>query len=601
MTSSGAGDAAGVPGKGDPTESGRARILVVDDTPESVRLLAGLLEVHGFEPVVAQSGEQALSAIAADPPDLVLLDLIMPGIDGHQVCQRLRGDPRLEFLPVIMLTSAGNDERIRALEAGADDFLVKPIDQPELLARVRSLVRIKRYHDRIEEQAGQLATLNRDLEARVEAQVEQMSRLSRLRRFFPPTVADLVTSADEKWLLDTHRREVAVLFADLRGFTAFAHSAEPEEVVLVLREFHRAAGEVVRRHGATVGWLSGDGLMVFVNDPLPCDDPAGTAVSLASELRQTMRVLLGQWREDGRELGMGVGIAMGYATLGILGVDERIEYGPVGSVVNLASRLCDSASDGEILVSQSMRAALGDAVSAERVGPLELRGFPAPVSAWRLAHEPTERTGSAGKVAHSAGAESASSWRSPGSVGPDPAEENVFRLDGDDWTLAFNGMAVHARDSKGLAYLGRLLSMPGREIHVADLIGLTVSEAPTLRSRGGPVIDDRARQAYQRRIAELEAERDEAREWGDLERAARADEEIGFLVQELSSAYGLGGRPRRIDDPSERVRKAVTNRIRQSMARIDGLHPSLGRHLLNSVRTGTFCSYQPEGPVEWKL
>ncbi|HEX6394431.1 MAG TPA: response regulator [Acidimicrobiales bacterium] len=591
MTSAGlgGGEAAGV-------------VLVVDDTPASVRLLCGILESQGYRVVEAASGEEALERVETGSPDLVLLDYLMPGIDGEQVCARLREDPRTCYLPVIMLTSAGNEEKVRALEAGADDFLCKPVDRAELLARVRSLLRIKRYHDRVEAQAAELASLNAGLESRVQEKVEEVARLSRLRRFMPAGLGDKVTSSDERWLLDTHRTEVAVLFADLRGFTAFAHAAEPEDVMAVLRSFHRAAGECAARQQATVGWLSGDGLMVFFNDPLPCTDPAGSAIAMAIDLRAKVDRLVTDWQEEGHELGMGVGIALGYATLGVLGAGERVEYSPVGSVVNLAARLCDHAREGQILLSQSVHFAAGPAIEAERLGPLELHGFPSPVSAWRLVRATgetslatlalTERPSKAAVAAAVAGAR-------PAPV-PEPVEDTFVR-DGDDWSVTFRGRTMRLRDSKGLLYITTLLRSPGKEIHVADLAGLRRLESASLGTDIGPMIDDKARRAYQARVEELRAERDEARDWGDLERAAQAEEELWFLTHELSSAYGLGGRARRADDPSERIRKAVTNRIRQSMAKIDGANPELGRHFINSIRTGTFCSYTPEAPVRWKL
>ena len=573
---------------GDMDSGGRGdRVLVVDDTPQSVRLLHSLLEPEGYAVRGAGSGEEALSLLEEDPPDLVLLDLMMPGLDGHEVCRRLRSADASRYLPVIMLTAAGHEERVRALEAGADDFLTKPIDRAELLARVRSLLRIKRYHDRIEAQAEALADLNRNLEGRVNEQVEELARLSRLRRFLSPQVADLVTSSDEQWLFDTHRTEIAVLFCDLRGFTAFTHSAEPEDVIALLRAFHQAAGRSVRRFEATVGWFSGDGLMVFFNDPVPCTDAAARAVSLGTELRDAVMALSREWDEAGFGVGVGIGVALGYATLGIMGIEDRVEYGPVGSVVNLAARLCAQAGNGEILLSQSVHAALADpGFVSERVAPLELPGFPSPVSAWRLA-------------------------RSPAAVAPEPAitelppvqpeAVNTFRREADDWLLTYRGNTVRVRDSKGLGYLARLIAGAGRELHVADLAGAVGPDAVMLGADTGPQLDARAVREYRARLQELESDRDEARDWGDLERAARAEEEIDFVTRELSAAYGLGGRPRRTQDPVERVRKAVTNRIRQAIGKVEGVHPELGRHLANSVRTGTFCAYFPESPVDWRL
>ena len=361
-----------------------ARILVVDDTPGSLRLLTGLVESEGYTAVPALSGEDALELVETQAPDLVLLDLILPGVDGYEVCRRLRSDPGTRYLPVIVLTSVGSNELVELSRRAPTTSSPSRSISRSCSARVRSLLRIKRYHDQVESQSQLLAALNRDLEERVAEQVAEMARLSRLRRFFSPKVADLITTADEQWLLDTHRQKIAVLFCDLRGFTAFAHSAEPEDVITLLRDFHAAAGQSVRRHGASVGWLSGDGMMVFLNDPVPCDDAAATALTLADDLRRVVSDALVRWRAEGYDLGVGIGIAIGFATLGVLGIEERAEYGPIGSVVNLASRLCDHAADAEILISQSVHSALDDSIGREEIGPLTLRGFPVPVTAWRL-------------------------------------------------------------------------------------------------------------------------------------------------------------------------------------------------------------------------
>jgi len=359
------------------------KILAVDDVPQNVRLLEAILGPQGYTVIPASSGAEALERAVTERPDLILLDVLMPEMNGYEVCRALRDDPATRFLPVVMITSSDAADRILAIESGADDFIQKPFDKQELLARVRSLLRIKRYHDTIETQAGELAELNTHLEARVAAQVEEIERLGRLRRFLSETLADLVLTEGES-ILESHRREIAVLFADLRGWTAFSVSTEPEEVMGVIREFHNAMGELINRFEATVGWFAGDGLMVWFNDPIPCPDPALRAASMAIAMRETMTDRTERWRRRGHELNFSVGIALGYATIGRIGFDGRDDYGAVGSVMNLASRLCDQAAMGEILVSERVRAEIESVAETVPAGEFTLKGFPKPILGFRL-------------------------------------------------------------------------------------------------------------------------------------------------------------------------------------------------------------------------
>jgi adenylate cyclase len=364
---------------------------VIDDVPQNVRLLEALLASHGYSVTTASSGPEALEKVAVEVPDLVLLDIQMPGMNGYEVCRRLRADPTTQFLPVVMVTSSDTEVRIHALEAEADDFITKPFDRQELLLRVRSLVRIKQYHDTIQSQAAELAEWNRTLEARVGEQVEELEKMSRLRRFLSPTLAELILSQGES-ILESHRREIAVLFADLRGWTSFSATTEPEEVMGVIRSFHETMGNLILEFEATVGWFAGDGLMVWFNDPLPCTDASARAVRLAVEMRETMAELRAKWRKRGHELDFSVGIALGYATLGRIGFDGRYDYGAVGSVMNLASRLCDEAGSGQILVSERVVSEVEELVDAEPAGQLTLKGFVKPVAAFRIVDAKSELT-----------------------------------------------------------------------------------------------------------------------------------------------------------------------------------------------------------------
>ena len=231
-----------------------AKILVVDDTPKNVKLLADILTARGYNVVTAASGAEALSQVEAERPDLVLLDVVMPEMSGYEVCRKLRSNPATELLPVVMVTALDpGEERVKGIEAGADDFLTKPINQAELLARVKSLIRIKELYDIVQNQAAELADWNQSLERRVREQLEQLERLERLKRFFSPQLAELILSGGAEDPLKTHRREITVVFLDLRGFTAFAETAEPEDVMAVLHEYHAEMGKLVLQHEGDSG------------------------------------------------------------------------------------------------------------------------------------------------------------------------------------------------------------------------------------------------------------------------------------------------------------------------------------------------------------
>jgi len=359
-------------------------ILAVDDQPANLRLLDAVLSPRGYRVVRATSGEQALELLPSSGVDLVLLDIVMPGIDGYEVCRRIRRAPETAFLPVVMITASGHQEKTRAIEAGADDFVSKPFDQSELLARVASLARIKRYHDTITEQAAELAQWNAELETRVNTQLEELQRMNRLRRFLSPQVAELLINSGDDSLLGSHRREIVVVFCDLRGFTAFAESSEPEEVMGVLREYHAALGELIFRYEGTLERFTGDGLMVFFNDPIPLDDPTQRAVEMALAMRDRVAGLVEGWSRLGHDLGFGVGITQGFATLGRIGYEGRFDYAAIGTVTNLAARLCGEADAGQVLVSQRVFGAVEAVAAGEPVGALELKGFSRPIRAFRV-------------------------------------------------------------------------------------------------------------------------------------------------------------------------------------------------------------------------
>jgi adenylate cyclase len=361
------------------------RILVVDDMPANVHILQLRLKAQGYEVLTASDGDAALTAVREGQPDLILLDVMMPRVDGLEVCRRLRADPSFPFTPIIMITAKADPKDVVAgLEAGGDEYLTKPVDQVALVARVKSMLRIKELHDSVEAMAAQLAEWNRTLEERVQSQVTQLDRLSRLKRFFSPQLAELIVDGNAGDPLATHRREVTVVFVDLRGFTAFAETAEPEEVMGVLREYHAAMGALILAHEGTLERFAGDGMMVFFNDPVPVPDAPARAVQMALAMRERAGELGTRWRKRGHELDIGIGIAQGFATIGAIGFEGRLDYGAVGTVTNLAARLCGEAKPGQILVSQRLLGAVEELADAEPVGDLPLKGFVRPVPTFNV-------------------------------------------------------------------------------------------------------------------------------------------------------------------------------------------------------------------------
>lgn len=362
-----------------------ATILVVDDSPKNVKLLADILSSRGYAVKTAASGAQALAEIDAETPDLVLLDVVMPEMSGYEVCRRIRENPAAGILPVVMVTALDpGEERVKGIEAGADDFLTKPINQGELLARVKSLLRIKALWDTVQEQASELARWNRSLEEQVQTQGDQLEKLARLKNFFSPQLAELIVAGGAEDPLETHRREVTVVFVDLRGFTSFAETAEPEEVMGVLRAYHGEMGELIVEYGGTLEHFAGDGIMVVLNDPIPVPNAEERALRMTLAMRERVRDLTARWQKQGYALDFGVGIARGYATIGTIGFEGCWHYGTIGTVANLAARLCAEAKPGQILIPQRLLGTIEDLVEAESVGELNLKGFQRPVPAYNI-------------------------------------------------------------------------------------------------------------------------------------------------------------------------------------------------------------------------
>jgi class 3 adenylate cyclase/CheY-like chemotaxis protein len=516
--------------------SDKPKILAIDDTAENLRLVDALLAPQGYAVVAAASGVEALAMLEKERPDLLLIDIVMPEMNGYEVTKAIRANPAWRHLPIIMITATGGADLVRSLEAGADDFVSKPFDKNELLARVRSLIRVKSYHDdladalarqtaigqvlrevgkattdaepvfrTILEHARRLCNAHEVVAFRREGDVfryvadtmgnpewrefliahpqdvrangvvgraarqkrtvhipdvdvdpdypadvlagvrskyfpmkqglgvpmildgdvigafsiwwDDRSRLvsereiqlvetfaeqaaiavnnvrlfqtidrqrAELSRYLSPQIGELITSEEGKRLLDGHRRAVTVVFCDFRGFTQFSETVEPEEVLTVLRAYHKAMGELIAEHGGTLEHFEGDGMMVFFNDPLEMSDHEVHAVRMAIAMRDRFSELATQWKKRGYDLGLGFGASVGYATLGRIGYEGRYDYAAIGNVTIMASRLSARAEAGQILVSQRLNAAIEEQIETEPIGDLELKGMSRPVPAFAV-------------------------------------------------------------------------------------------------------------------------------------------------------------------------------------------------------------------------
>jgi class 3 adenylate cyclase/CheY-like chemotaxis protein len=357
------------------------RILIVDDNETNRDILKTRLSTNGYDLFEAADGEEALAIVLKRRPDLILLDVMMPKIDGIEVCRRVRADNSLPFIAIILVTARADTKDIVAgLEAGADEYLTKPVDQTALVARVKSALRMKELTDQVRAQAADLTQWNRTLEERVARQLSEIERMGRLKRFLSPQVAELVLSSGNARVLESHRREVSIVFCDLRGFTGFSESSDPEDVMALLREYHGVVGQIIFKHGGTLERFAGDGVMVIFNDPVPLPNPALAAVQMALEMRAAIGGLVEKWQRLGHDLGFGIGISHGYATLGTIGFEGRFDYAAIGTVTNVASRLCDEAQPGQILVSPRVVLAVENAVAVEPAGELTLKGLRRPMA-----------------------------------------------------------------------------------------------------------------------------------------------------------------------------------------------------------------------------
>jgi class 3 adenylate cyclase len=348
--------------------------LVVDDSRVNRLVLARQLDALGLEVLEAENGIEALEQLRAHPTeiDVVLLDVLMPELDGYQTLEAMKGDEAIRHIPVIVVSAVEELESVvRCIELGATDYLPKPIDPAILRARINASLAAKRLHDLEQEYLDRQTALTRTIQRQKEE----------LGRFLSPQISALISSPEGEVLLGGHRRQITAVFCDLRGFTTFAEQAEPEELFGVLGAYHRLIGEAIVEHEGTLEHFAGDGVMTFFNDPVVQPDHVERAVRMALAVREHFQPLTAGWRKRGYELGLGVGIAVGYATLGRIGFEGRYDYGAIGNVVIMASRLSSAAGPDQILLTQRGVAMVEGLFEMEDVGELNLKGMTRPVPA----------------------------------------------------------------------------------------------------------------------------------------------------------------------------------------------------------------------------
>ena len=348
--------------------------LVVDDSRVNRLILVRQLTGLQLDVLEAENGVEALELLRADPTavDVVLLDVLMPELDGYETLAAMKADLAIRHIPVIIVSGVEELESVvRCIELGATDYLPKPIDPAILGARINASLAAKRLHDLEADYLKRQTALNETIE-------RQKTELS---RFLSPQIAALISSPDGEQLLGGHRRQITAVFCDLRGFTSFAEQAEPEELFGVLAEYHGMLGAAIIEFGGTLEHFAGDGVMTFFNDPIVQPDHVERAVRMAVAVRERFGPMTDGWRKRGYQLGLGIGIAVGYATLGRIGFEGRYDYGAIGNVVIMASRLSSGAGPNQILLSQRAQAMVEEVAEVESVGELNLKGFSRPVPA----------------------------------------------------------------------------------------------------------------------------------------------------------------------------------------------------------------------------
>lgn len=365
------------------------KVLIVDDDPTSRFLLVDSVSECGYEVSSVSDGQSALEAIESNPPDLVLLDVMMPGMDGYEVCRRVKDNPKFRDIPILFLTSLDEiQNKTKGFQLGAVDYITKPFEVLEVVARLKTHLALKQVREDLKKANQELSDLNQNLEERVEQKTREIEKINFLKKFFSPQLIESFTTGQPEEIMKSHRRNITVVFLDLRGFTSFVHRNTAEETMAVLSEYHKAIGPVIFDHEATLERFTGDGIMVFIGDPVPRKDHAIQAAKMTLQCRIAMRKLKPQWEKRGHKLhDVGIGIATGEATLGKIGYEKRVDYAAIGNVTNLAARLCGEAPPGHILIAPSTLKELDNQFRTEEFGALQMKGFPGPIMIHHLLDE----------------------------------------------------------------------------------------------------------------------------------------------------------------------------------------------------------------------
>lgn len=363
-------------------------ILAVDDSEDNLLIIQSFLAHEGYKVITASNGKEGLETARRERPDIILTDLNMPVMDGFELTKALKASEDTANTPVIMVTAQKEtDSLVKGIEIGADEYIIKPFQLTHLKVRVRSMLRISEAQQRLKKANLELQDWNRLLEERVEQKTREVEKNNFLKKFFSPQLIKSFATNQPEEIMKSHRRNITVVFLDLRGFTSFVNQNEPEEVMAVLNEYHQTIGPVIFEHEATLERFTGDGIMVFLGDPIPIDDHAAQAVKMSLKFRSEVKRLRSQWETRGHHLHIGIGVSTGEATLGKIGYDKRVDYAAIGNVTNLAARLCSEAPPGHILICPITLKEIEGQFQTAPFGDLRMKGFPEPIPVYHLPEE----------------------------------------------------------------------------------------------------------------------------------------------------------------------------------------------------------------------